>query len=72
MGAHAKETDNRERYGLWVIWALVALVGLVSMMLAVTVAMFGNFWVGLYIGVLVILCMVRLVTYTRDLIKATA
>lgn len=72
MGTHVKETDSREKYGTWFVWILVALVGLVSMMLAVTVAVFGNFWVGIFLGALAVVSMARLITYTRDLIKTTA
>lgn len=72
MGTHVKETDSREKYGTWFVWILVALVGLVSMMLAVTVTVFGNFWVGIFLGALAVVSMARLITYTRDLIKTTA
>lgn len=72
MGAHVRKPDNKEKYGILIVWGMVVMVGLVALMLCGTIAVYGNIWVGISTAVLTVLAMIRLITYTRDLIKATA
>ena len=69
MPAHAKEIDSREKYGLWLVWFLVTMASLVALLFAFVVGILSTVWAGLLVGVLAILTTVRLVTYTRGLLR---
>lgn len=69
MPAHAKEIDSREKYGLWLVWFLVTMASLVALLFAFVVGILSTVWAGLLVGILAILTTVRLVTYTRGLLR---
>lgn len=69
MPAHAKEIDSREKYGLWLVWFLVTMASLVALLFAFVVGMLSTVWAGLLVGILAVLTTVRLVTYTRGLLR---